>query len=281
MRGLSLPTPEIFEFNIGNNLTAKVLLSLPRNIDKSGSIKYPMLVDVYGGPDSYSVVDKFGIDFGTHLTTNKSIIYAKIDGRGSGLRGDKLLHEIYLNLGTVEVFDQINVTRMLQKAIPYIDENRIGIWGWSYGGYVSAMALAKDNNSTFKCAASVAPVTDWIYYGNIHKLINFIINVCIFADSIYTERFMQTPYTNPEGYKSARLSTLAPLFKNKDFLLIHGTLDDNVHYQQSVILAKHLERADIFFQQISYTDEDHGLINVRPHLYHSLSRFFDECFNIS
>lgn len=91
---------------------------------------------------------------------------------------------------------------------------------------------------------------------------------------------MQTPTQNPEGYKSGRLSTLALNMANKNFLLVHGTLDDNVHYQQAMILAKNLERADILFKQISYADEDHGLINVRPHLYHSLNRFFTDCFNL-
>lgn len=162
---LTLPTTEIHEFSLGNGLKAKALLSLPPRMDKSGKTKYPMLVDVYGGPGSYSVIDRFGIDWGTHLTTNKSIIYAKIDGRGSGLEGEKLLHEIYLKLGTVEIQDQISITSELHKKLPYIDENRTGIWGWSYGGYAAAMALAKDNSTAFKCAASVAPVTDWAYYG--------------------------------------------------------------------------------------------------------------------
>lgn len=91
---------------------------------------------------------------------------------------------------------------------------------------------------------------------------------------------MQTPSQNPRGYRSGRLSTLALKLANKKFLLVHGTLDDNVHYQQAMMLAKNLERADILFKQISYTDEDHGLNNVRPHLYHSLNKFFSECFNL-
>lgn len=106
------------------------------------------------------------------------------------------------------------------------------------------------------------------------------INTTLFKDSIYTERFMQKPSQNPEGYTSGRLSTLALNFSNKNFLLVHGTLDDNVHYQHSMILAKNLERADILFKQISYADEDHGLINVRPHLYHSLTNFFEDCFDL-
>ncbi|XP_055907459.1 venom dipeptidyl peptidase 4 isoform X2 [Eupeodes corollae] len=260
---VSMPVHEVHTINIANGFTAKVLLQLPPNIDRSGDTKYPMLVDVYGGPDSYSVIDKWSMDWGTYLSSNQSVIYAKIDGRGTGLRGDNLLHSIYLKLGTVEITDQIEVTKSLHQKLPYIDANRTGIWGWSYGGYAAAMALANDQSGTFKCAASIAPVTDWAYY-----------------DSIYTERYMGVPDDNPQGYANSRLSTLAMKFKGKKFLLVHGTLDDNVHYQQAMVLAKNLERRDILFKQISYPDEDHGLAGVRPHLYHSLDKFFGECFNI-
>lgn len=105
------------------------------------------------------------MDWGSYLSSNRSVIYAKIDGRGSGLRGNRLLHSIYKRLGTVEISDQIYVTRELQRRFPYIDANHTGIWGWSYGGYAAAMALANDKHNVFHCAASIAPVTDWTYYG--------------------------------------------------------------------------------------------------------------------
>ncbi|XP_037720430.1 venom dipeptidyl peptidase 4 isoform X2 [Drosophila subpulchrella] len=261
LKGTKLPSHKILTVNIDGGFQAKVLLQLPPNLDTSGATKYPMLVDVYGGPDSYSVTNKWMVDWGTYLTSNQSVIYAKIDGRGSGLRGESLLHSIYLKLGTVEISDQINVTQNLAKTLNYIDAEHIGIWGWSYGGYAAAMALANDQNEVFKCAASIAPVTDWAYY-----------------DSIYTERYMGLPNTNEVGYDNSRLSTMAVKLRGKKYLLVHGTSDDNVHYQQAMILAKNLERQDILFKQISYADEDHGLTNVRPHLYHSLDRFFGECF---
>ncbi|XP_052848496.1 venom dipeptidyl peptidase 4 isoform X2 [Drosophila gunungcola] len=261
LKGVALPSHKILTVNIDGGFQAKVLLQLPPNLDTSGATKYPMLVDVYGGPDSYSVTNKWMVDWGTYLTSNQSVIYAKIDGRGSGLRGESLLHAIYLKLGTVEISDQINVTATLSKMYNYIDADHVGIWGWSYGGYAAAMALANDNSQVFKCAASIAPVTDWAYY-----------------DSIYTERYMGLPNTNEVGYANSRLSTMAVKLRGKKYLLVHGTLDDNVHYQQAMILAKNLERQDILFKQISYADEDHGLANVRPHLYHSLDRFFGDCF---
>ncbi|XP_032599445.1 venom dipeptidyl peptidase 4 isoform X2 [Drosophila grimshawi] len=261
LQGVAVPSHKILTINIDGGFQAKVLLQLPPNLDTSGKTKYPMLVDVYGGPDSYSVTNKWMMDWGTYLSSNQSVIYAKIDGRGSGLRGETLLHAIYLQLGTVEISDQIKVTQNLTEMFNYIDPDHIGIWGWSYGGYAAAMALANDNNNVFKCAASIAPVTDWTYY-----------------DSIYTERYMGLPETNEIGYANSRLSTRAEKLRDKKYLLVHGTSDDNVHYQQAMILAKNLERHDILFKQISYADEDHGLANVRPHLYHSLDRFFGECF---
>uniref|UniRef100_A0A1I8Q502 Venom dipeptidyl peptidase 4 n=1 Tax=Stomoxys calcitrans TaxID=35570 RepID=A0A1I8Q502_STOCA len=261
LKDVALPTHEIITVPISGGFTAKVLLQLPPNLDRSGNTKYPMLVDVYGGPDSYSVVNRWIMDWGTYLSSNQSVIYAKIDGRGSGLRGEKLLHSVYLKLGTVEIADQIDVARHLQQKFDFIDAEHTGIWGWSYGGYAAAMALANDETKVFRCAASIAPVTDWAYY-----------------DSIYTERYMSLPSLNEVGYSNSRLSTRALKLKGKKFLLVHGTLDDNVHYQQAMILAKNLERHDILFKQISYPDEDHALAGVRPHLYHSLDRFFGDCF---
>ncbi|CAD7080974.1 unnamed protein product [Hermetia illucens] len=257
---LQLPKTSFHSIDLENGYTAQVMLLLPPNADLSGKTKYPMLVDVYGGPDSYSVVDRWSIDWGSYLASSHSVIYAKIDGRGSGLRGEKLLHSIYLKLGTGEIDDQIKTAKKLEETLPYIDKNRMGIWGWSYGGYAAAMALAKDDEGVFKCATSVAPVTDWAYY-----------------DSIYTERYMNVPTANPQGYENSRLTKIATNLNGKQYMLVHGTLDDNVHYQQAMVLAKVLEQNDIMFKQISYPDEDHGLSRVRPHLYHSLDKFFKEC----
>ncbi|XP_037957263.1 venom dipeptidyl peptidase 4-like [Teleopsis dalmanni] len=262
LKSVAIPTVIIDTIPIASGFTAKALMQLPPNLDRSGKTKYPMLVDVYGGPDSHSVVNKWILDWGTYLSSSHSVIYVKIDGRGTNLRGDKLLHSIYQKLGTVEITDQIDVTKKLQAKYSFIDANHTGIWGWSYGGYAAAMALANDDSLAFRCAASIAPVTDWAYY-----------------DSIYTERYMRLPNTNEAGYMNARLSTRAQKLRGKKFLLVHGTLDDNVHYQQAMILAKNLERYDILFKQISYPDEDHGLSGVRPHLYHSLDRFFGDCFD--
>ncbi|XP_073988549.1 dipeptidyl peptidase 4 omega isoform X3 [Rhodnius prolixus] len=246
------------------NMMAHVRLHLPPGIDTSGKTKYPLLVQVYGGPGSNMVTERFNIDWYSHLVVSQNVIYAKIDGRGSGLKGDNMLFANYKKLGTYEIHDQINVTKYLIDKLKYIDEKRTAIWGWSYGGYATGMVMAQDIKGVFKCGISVAPVTDWLLY-----------------DTLYTERYMglPTPDDNYRGYEEASLNNKVDNFKNKLFFLIHGTLDDNVHYQQSMMLAKALETNDILFEQQSYPDEAHGLSDVRPHLYHSIDHFLKQCFS--
>ncbi|XP_014247731.1 venom dipeptidyl peptidase 4 isoform X2 [Cimex lectularius] len=260
------PEKKYMEYEVAPGMKAQIQLSIPPFADLSGAIKYPLLVHVYGGPDSNAVFKRFSVDWDTYITVNKSIIYARIDGRGSGLKGDKVTFANYRQLGTYEVQDQINITRYLTEKLPYIDPARTAIWGWSYGGYVAAMALVQDSRDVFKCGISVAPVTDWFLY-----------------DTMYTERFMGLPSAddNLRGYEKASLFNKVDNFRKKKFMLIHGTLDDNVHYQHSMMLAKTLELKDILFEQQSYPDETHSLSDVRPHLYHSMEHFLNQCFKLN
>ncbi|XP_049787513.1 venom dipeptidyl peptidase 4-like isoform X1 [Schistocerca cancellata] len=259
----SLPSVRHLQVEVPGGFKAQVQMWLPPNMDRKQ--KYPLLINVYGGPDSFQVTKRFSIDWSTYLTVNRSIIYAAIDGRGSGLKGNKMLFAGYRRLGTVEIEDQLSVTKYIQDNFDFVDKNRTGIWGWSYGGYSTGMALATDRESVFKCGIAVAPVTDWAYY-----------------DTIYTERYMGLPTVddNLEGYVASQLINKVDNFRNKMFFLVHGTLDDNVHYQQSMMLSKALEHKDILFRQQSYPDEEHGLSGVRPHLYHTLEDFLEECFNL-
>lgn len=248
----------------GGKYNAKVRLYLPP--DFSENKKYALVINVYGGPNSQQVNDRFKLDWGTYLTTSEQIIYGLIDGRGSGFKGDDMLHEIYYNIGRVEVEDQIDVTTQLVNQYPFIDKSRVAIWGWSYGGFVTASVLARDaeKDNVFKCGISVAPVTNWIYY-----------------DSIYTERYLglPTPEDNLSGYQASDVTAKAKRLDGKKFLIVHGTADDNVHYQQSMMLARSMEEADVLFRQISYPDEAHGLVGLRPHFYHSLTDFLlNDCF---
>ncbi|PNF24642.1 hypothetical protein B7P43_G00739 [Cryptotermes secundus] len=224
-----------------------------------------MLVYVYGGPNSVQISDAFTLGWGAYLTTNRSIIYALIDGRGSGLKGDDMKFSVYRRLGSVEIEDQILVTITLQSRFPYIDQTRTAIWGWSYGGYATAMTLAIDRLAIFKCGASVAPVTSWIYY-----------------DSIYTERYMGLPSLedNQQGYNNSDVTRLVENFRGKQFYLLHGNADDNVHYLQAMELSRALELANILFRQQSYPDENHSLRSVLLHVYTSMDQFWAQCFDL-
>lgn len=233
LEGKKMPKKVYEVVSLDAETEAYVSMIQPPNFDESK--KYPMLVDVYGGPDSSAVTSRFSIEWGTYLASSLGIIYAKIDGRGSGLRSDTHLHKLYKQLGTVEVDDQGRAVQELVKKHSYLDSSKVGIWGWSYGGYVSGMSIMRDNN-IFKCATSVAPVTDWTLY-----------------DTIYTERYMLTPQENFKAYNDSRMMNFVENIsetKNKKFMLIHGTMDDNVHFQQGMILARTLERADIAFREI-------------------------------
>lgn len=155
LNGKKLPRIIYDKIVLDNGSESQVMIAVPSDLDENK--KYPLIVEVYGGPDSSSVTNKWSIEWGTYLVSAHDIIYAKIDGRGSGLRGDKNLFALYRNLGTVEVHDQIETTDKLQKKHPYIDASKSAIWGWSYGGYVSGMSLVTDESNVFKCAVSVAP----------------------------------------------------------------------------------------------------------------------------
>lgn len=161
LEGKKLPKIVYDKIVLENGSESQVMMALPSDFDESKS--YPMIVEVYGGPDSSSVTNKWSIEWGSYLVSAHGFIYTKIDGRGSGLRGDKNLFALYRNLGTVEVHDQIETTKKLQEKHRYINPKQTAIWGWSYGGYVSGMSLVTDESNVFKCAVSVAPGDIFVY----------------------------------------------------------------------------------------------------------------------
>ncbi|PZC83344.1 hypothetical protein B5X24_HaOG208108 [Helicoverpa armigera] len=250
-------------FNVvyaGENPLGHVKLLLPPNM-KTGE-KYPMIVRVYAGPGTSRVKDSFDLEYyNTYLSTNRSCIVASIDVRGSGVLGVEAMHAINNAFGTVEVTDTLATIRSLLNVYSFIDPERVGVWGWSYGGFVSTMMLIQDDMNTLSCAAAVAPVTSWLYY-----------------DTMYTERYMDTPQANPEGYDRADVIRHAERLRGRRYLLVHGTDDDNVHYQHSMLLAKQLQHNDIEFEQMSYADEKHSLLGVSRHFYHMLDHFWTRCF---
>ncbi|XP_041662359.1 dipeptidyl peptidase 4 [Cheilinus undulatus] len=232
-------------------------MMLPPNFKKSK--KYPLLIDVYGGPCSQRVDYRFKLNWGTYLSSSHGIIVASFDGRGSGYQGDDILHSIYKRLGTFEVEDQMAAVRKFID-MGFIDKDRIAIWGWSYGGYISSMALGA-GTGLFKCGIAVAPVAKWEYY-----------------DAVYTERYMGKPSENSDSYKNSSVTARAKNFKDVDYLLVHGTADDNVHFQQAAQISKALVEAQVDFEAMWYTDKDHSLRgSAFHHTYTLMSHFLQKC----
>ena len=223
---------------------------------KSGA-KYPVMFCIYGGPGSQEVLNKW--DYNSlwyQVLASKGIIVVAVDNRGTGARGAEFRKCTYKNLGKYEAIDQIEAAKALSK-FDFIDSTRIGIWGWSFGGYLSSLALFK-GNGVFKLAVAVAPVTNWRYY-----------------DSIYTERYNGLPQDNPEGYDDNSPINHVKKLKGK-YLLIHGTADDNVHFQNSMELVKKLVEANKQFEVMFYPNSNHGIYtgkNTRYHLFQKMTNF--------
>ncbi|MEO2127583.1 MAG: S9 family peptidase [Christiangramia sp.] len=230
----------------------------PANFDASK--KYPLLMYQYSGPGSQSVSNSyFGTnDYWYQLLANEGYIIACVDGRGTGFKGADFKKVTYKELGKYEVEDQIAAAQKLGERA-YIDASRMGIWGWSYGGFMSSNAILKGND-TFSMAIAVAPVTSWRFY-----------------DSVYTERYMQTPQENASGYDEN--SPLNHVEKLKgDYLLIHGGGDDNVHVQNTMRMVEELVQANKQFRWAIYPDRNHGIYggNTRLHLYTMMTNFILE-----
>lgn len=169
-----LPKTRIMRVAVDGGFSAAVKIQYPSEIDLDADSvvsgeKYPMLVRVYGGPGSVRVLHSFGIGYQTYQVSKKKIIFVEIDGRGTSLKGNDMMFSLNNKLGTIEAEDQIAVANHLVEKFKFIDPARVAIWGWSYGGYASAMALARDTKKVFKCGISVAPVTSW-------RFANFIVN---------------------------------------------------------------------------------------------------------
>jgi len=221
--------------------------------------KYPVLMFVYGGPGSQTVDASLGQYYmWFQYLAQEGYIVVSVDGRGTGFRGANFKKCTYLQLGKYELEDQKASARYLQ-GLPYVDAGRIGIFGWSYGGYMSSLA-AVQGDGLFKAAVAVAPVINWRYY-----------------DSIYTERFMRTPQENPRGYDDNSPSTYADRLKSA-YLLIHGTADDNVHFQNALVMTQKLTEANRPFDFMAYTDKNHGIGggHTRLHLFTTITRFLRE-----
>ena len=252
----NLSPVEFFRFKTTDGVELDASIIKPANFDPSK--KYPVLVNNYSGPGSKTVTDAWGRDLWFQLLAQKGYIIFALDNRGTGGRGESFKKLMYKNLGFWEVNDQIEGAKYL-ASLPYVDASRIGIWGWSYGAYAAALTLVKAADY-FKTAIAVAPVTDWRFY-----------------DNIYTERYMSTPQLNPKGYESSSVMMYANKLKG-NLLLIHGTADDNVHFENSVALVTKLIAENKQFQTMYYPEKNHGIYGgkTRLQLYDLMTKFILE-----
>lgn len=228
-----------------------------RPVDFDPSKKYPLLMFQYSGPGSQQVANRWNgsNDYWHQMLASEGYVIACVDGRGTGLKGRDFKKMTQLELGRYEVEDQIAAARKLSE-LTYIDAERTGIWGWSYGGFMSSNCILKGND-VFEMAIAVAPVTSWRFY-----------------DTIYTERYMHTPQENPEGYDENSPLHFADRLQGK-FLLVHGSADDNVHVQNTMRMIEALVQANKPFEWAIYPDRNHGIYggNTRLHLYAKMTRF--------
>ena len=241
-----------------NGYDLNMWMMKPANFDTSK--EYPLLLFQYSGPGSQQVANRWmgNNDYWHQILASKGYIIACVDGRGTGLKGRDFKKLTYKELGKYEVEDQIAVAKKL-STLPFIDEDRTGIWGWSYGGFMSTNCILKGND-TFEMAIAVAPVTSWAFY-----------------DTVYTERYMRTPQENPGGYDDNSPFNYPELLKGK-YLLVHGSGDDNVHVQNTMRMIEALVQANKPFDWAIYPDKKHGIRggNTSLHLYTKMTNFILE-----
>ena len=258
LKGYNVSKKEFFTLTTKNGAFNAWMI---KPTDFNSKTEYPLFMTQYSGPGSQSVSNKWNSanDYWYQHLADQGYIIVCVDGRGTGFKGAEFKKMTYKELGKYEVMDQIEAAKELGKR-SYINENEIGIWGWSYGGFMSSNCLLKGND-VFKMAIAVAPVTSWRFY-----------------DSIYTERYMQTPQENPSGYDDNSPLNFANLLTGK-FLLVHGSGDDNVHVQNTMRFSNALIEANKPFDHAIYPDRTHGIYrgeNTRLHLYNKMTRFIKE-----
>lgn len=259
LRGYQLSKMELFSFTTSENVKLDGWILKPTNFDPTQ--KYPVIMHQYSGPGSQQVVNSWnagsmgqggGFD---HYLNDLGFIVVTVDGRGTGGRGAEFEKCTYLKLGVLEARDQVE-TAMYLGTLPYVDKERIGIWGWSYGGFCTLMSMS-EGHPVFKAGVSIAPPTSYRFY-----------------DTVYTERYMRTPQENPNGYDDNPISRAEKL--SGSLLLCHGMADDNVHPQNTFEYAEALVQADKDFKENYYTNRNHSIYgaNTRLHLLRQVTNWF-------
>ena len=260
--GLKMPTKEFFTFTTSDGVKLNGWMMKPADFDPAK--KYPVIMHQYSGPGSQQVTDRWGIGsrgdggmFEAYMA-DRGFISVCVDGRGTGGRGAAFEKCTYMNLGVKEARDQVE-TALYLGSLPYVDKANIGIWGWSFGGYCTLMAMS-EGTPVFKAGVAVAAPSDWRYY-----------------DTVYTERFMRTPKENMEGYEASSAMNRADKLHG-ELLLIHGTADDNVHLRNASEYSEALVQANKQFDMHIYTNRNHGIRggNTTNHLLTRVTNHFLE-----
>ena len=258
LKKYNLSKVERFEFTTEEDVDLAGYMIKPQDFDPSKT--YPVFMYVYGGPGSQTTQNSWGGSnyFWFQMLAQQGYIVVSVDNRGTGARGRDFRTVTYQELGKYETEDQIATAKYL-ASLEYVDGERIGIFGWSYGGYMSSLCLTKGADY-FKAAIAVAPVTNWRYY-----------------DTIYTERYMRTPQENESGYDDNSPTNHVDKMRGS-YLLVHGSADDNVHYQNTMEMVRQLVEADVEFDMFVYPDKNHGIYggNTRLHLYRKMTNFILE-----
>ena len=251
-----LPIETYSTVNI-NGFDLQVVERRPPHFDEHK--KYPVLFHLYGGPGSQTVDKRFTVDFQAYVASNLGYIVVTVDGRGTGYIGREARCVIRGHIGYYEALDQIETARIWGQK-KYVDEERLAIWGWSYGGFMTLKTLEMDGGRTFQYGMAVAPVTDWRFYGQSDLGVVSISSTDLRPDSIYTERYMHTPQRNPEGYENTTITNTTALNDNIRFLIMHGVADDNVHLQNSLTLLDKLDLAGVEnYDFHAFPDSDHSI----------------------
>ncbi len=257
LKAYQLPKKSFKQFSAANGEPLNAYVILPKDFDSQK--KYPVLIYQYSGPNIQTVRNTWNSsnDYYHFMLAEQGYIVLSVDPHGTGGRGAKFKKSTYKQLGKLELEDITAVAKNFSN-YNYVDAGRIGIWGWSFGGFMSSNAILKKPD-VFKMAIAVAPVTNWRFY-----------------DTVYTERYLQTPQDNPEGYDDNSPLFFTSGLKGK-FLLVHGSADDNVHLQNSMRLAKKLQENDQPFDEMIYTDKNHGIYGgkTRHHLYKKMLRYIE------
>jgi dipeptidyl-peptidase-4 len=258
MKEYNLSKKEFFTFKNSDGVELNGWMMKPQNFDANK--KYPVYMFAYNGPGSNECNNSWEtFDFWWHsLLNQEGYMVVCVDGRGTLGRGREFKHSTYLQLGKLETLDQIDAAKYL-GTLSYVDKTRIGFQGWSFGGYLASLLISKGSDE-FKAAIAVAPVTNWKFY-----------------DNIYTERFLRKPQDNKSGYEDNSPVNFTKKIKG-NFLLVHGSADDNVHYQNSMELSAALVKNNIPFEFMTYPNKNHGIYGgyTRTHLYNKMLKFVKE-----